>query len=301
MRRTLALGVVALAFGAVVTACGMASKAAEPPDAGVPQIDGGMMADDADFGPVAPRLVVVNAITEVNGAFDGVVICLGKSGAPRPQTIMPLTNFAGIPVGGGADFGSSNGSITLNVFDAATVPGGESCGSLVNTQPHASLPVDVLGGGVTVLALVTDLSQPKHVKVRQIRYPSDSSPQPGFVKAHFANLSAATGSVKLSVAGVPKADLATDNEVSSGFSFEYGPQVELVATTLTGTVAQSLESVQYATDPTSTPEAFFGVRASFVFALVGDPKLGFDAGTPAKDLTGRELHLIAVPYGDGLN
>ncbi len=301
MTRTLAG--FAIASTVAVCACGMASSAAGPPvpgpDAAILDPDGSVPVD-LDGGTSPPRLVVVNGITEAKGAFDGVVICIGK-GTAQPRTIMPLTNYAGIPVGGGADFGGKLiGKITLDVFDAASAANQSDCGSLTNGQAHASIPVDVKTVGTTVVTLVTDAAKPMKLGSRVIQYNGDSPSKPGYVTAHFANLSAVSGGVKLSIEGQPMADLLSNTEVSARFEVKYGPQVELLVESSTGNVTQRLESVQYASDPTSTPDAYFGVRASFLFALVGDPQVGFDASAPAKDLTGRELHLVAVRYGDGL-
>lgn len=300
-RAAFAAGVAGAAL--MVWACSMGAAPDDKtfgPDA-TPGADGAVVPVDRETGAPMPRLIVVNGITEAKGELDGVLVCFGNKGSPAPKTIMPLTNTAGIPVGGGADLGAGHiGSFTLEVFDAATVGASNDCGSLVNTESHASIMVDAPPTGTTVIALVTDTTKPKHLGSRKVHYDTEAPSTLDVVQAHFANLSAVAGNVTLSVAGKPTADLAADTEVSAPFGIAYDPMALLVATHSGGSVSQSLESVQYASDPTSTPKAFYGVRASFLFALVGDPATAFDASAPAKDLSGRELHLVAVPYGDGV-
>ncbi|CAN5701332.1 hypothetical protein BH09MYX1_BH09MYX1_39010 [soil metagenome] len=301
MKKTalVAVTISALAFASLGAdgGCGSDAGSVSAADSGARDGSTTPNTDGAPFS--APRLVVVNALTEAGGRFAGVVVCAGKSG-PFPQTTMPLTNHVGIPVGGGSDLGVGfAGTITLKIFDADQVAGeAKNCSSLEFNHPNdlTSISVTMTDAPVHVVALVTDLSQAQHVAAKQISLGEPSTFRPGFVQARFANVSnvaapitLATGTASVAVSG----SLASQN-----FEITLDSATKL---TISGGAAftQTLQSVQYATDPTSTTGTYFGERRSFFFALVGDPAIAFDPKASAQSLTGRELHLIAVPYGPG--
>lgn len=305
MRERALVAVAVTALGAIgALACGASADGASPygADAAVSDRDASGPREGATQTP--PRVVVVNGLTEAKGAFEsGVVLCIG-GGERKPATPMPLTNIPGIPAGGGADLGelaSLGSSITIDVFDAKKVKNvlGD-CGLLRGTFPgeFASLSIPLGAGPTHVIALVTDPVKTLHVGARTFEIDDDRAYVPQAVHANLVNASLDQGFVSLDVSG--KTVASADAGVATPFEVALDPNTVLVLSHPQGEITQSLQSVQVASDPTATPDAYFGVRRSFVFALVGDPALAFDANAPAQEQTGRELHLVAIPFGDGV-
>ena len=64
----------------------------------------------------------------------------------------------------------------------------------------------------------------------------------------------------------------------------------------TGLFEQTLGSVQFLADPTTTPAVYFDKRLNYAFVLLGDATK--PVATDARDpqFNGKGLHVVAIPY-----
>jgi hypothetical protein len=258
-----------------------------------------------ETGTVAQRrIVVVNALTEVGGTFDALRFCLDKNGEPLPSSIVPLTNFAGIARGGGVDLGEPIGfaaNLELELFDARQVAGAAQpkCLDLLEgTLTHAPITTAVPTSDANLVAFVTDANAPNRVGVRTFALGEESSFVPGRIAGVFVDLATGAATTSVDLAGASSVS-STPTAVSNAFSIPADPKAVLTVAHAKGTLSMSLQSIQYVSDPTSTPQAFFAPRRMFLFALVGDATEKLDPSTPAQNQTGREFRIVAIPYGSG--
>ncbi len=301
------IGIAVAAFAGMLGAAAVAAGCGASSIGGPADLDGATInspdASGRETGAPSPRLLVVNALTEAQGAYDAVRVCFPGSGQPQPSSLVPLSNVAGIGRGGGADLGNALGgaqSLSLDVFDAKTVTSFVGNCTLLRDSfqgQYTSLQTALPTAGVSLVALVTDLAKPQHVGLRAFDLGFDDAFAPDRISAVAVNLSTTSGSITVTPgAGSPVS--ASDTKASGGFSMAFDPDAVVKIEYGGGSVQQTLKSIQYASEPTSTPSEFFGRRKVYLFALVGDPAVPYDASKPAQELTGRELRIVAIPYGD---
>jgi hypothetical protein len=245
---------------------------------------------------------------------------------PQPYDApMPLTNYPGIRQGSGIDLGSLPANLQLDIYttaglenDAAWAPTtSRDCGSInCNTTgpqcvPHVSIPV-ALNIGVNVIALVDDPNPDGGVGVKLVQASFIDNPFGGgpntlwgsvvdFSGWHAGStLSAFYGAPAVQGDGptIPFLSPAQIKDDITGQFEDHGIRFE--APVQQDFFGQSLDSIAYVANPAITPPEFYGVRESFVLALVGDPN---DA-TSVNKVGGRDpqfdrkgLHIAAIPYG----
>lgn len=288
-----------------------------------------------EAGSATLRVVVVNALThtvavgdagktvrDVRLCFSGVPLALPSTGT------MPLTNYPGIARGRGLDLGAIPGSglIEIDVLDALDVQGSTAdgaCARLTDPQestaarvasvkvsvalmPGANLLVlrDGPSGGITIeRASLIGAVQGSEL---------DAGPWP--IQGQYGVFSSwLAADASANVEAVDDAGVHTlAPSLGPG---ALGPPTNITVASPDGyevsslrfasagdggptDVAQTLGSIQYVSDPTTSPAAFFERRASFVFVLVGDPadRTALADGGRKAGLDGAELHVLAVPY-----
>lgn len=250
---------------------------------------------------------------------------------------MPFTSYPGVHRGGGVDLGSiTKFAVKIEVYSASALAADATWSSNRAAykcqtmgcdqappacQRHVSLPA-TLQGGVNVIALLDDTSAPG-VKLAQkwfedVTYAGTENSLWGTVMdfsgwhsnlpiaAFYGNYVDGSGvddvienPVDPLVTGVPREivhDITSYDALGIRFDAFSGGQPS-------DRFGQSLDSIGYVSDATLTPPAFYGVRANFVFALVGDPNDPTSVQTnggrdPSFDGTG--LHIVAVPYATPL-
>lgn len=262
MRRLVAL------LSAAACACGSADSAS----------------DSGATPPQAPRLVLVDALTG-SSYQKGIVACIDAK--RYPATPMPLSNVVGLAPGTGVDLGPiAVGSHELLLFDALVAKGRSDCDELKHEITSApTLPFTVSGNMVNVVAVVGSDTPALQVSTTS----ASSALSPLRIEGRFQSFAA--------IAGTPTVTLGGTALEPRAFSVDYSPSATLSVKLGGAAASQTLQSVQYASDPTTDPETFFGQRKTFLFALVGDPAVKYDPAITADKTTGRELHLIAIPFG----
>lgn len=282
------------------------------------------------------HVVLVNGLTSRSDSgindYQDVRVCFGALGAAAlPKTgTMPLSNYPGVARGRGVDLGAIDQVPTqgseLHVFDANVVHGkaDDACPALLapsggGSAAHQTLKFDQpLLGGKHYLLVLTEAngSMSLHVAALEDQYTGSSDGgTPAPVLAQFGLFSSWTKgpfSVQLQDNGAPIKVLATgvsQNVVVSAaeaISIPSTPSYDSRSLAFSPDVAgpspaelvQSLASIQYVSDPTTNPLAFFDRRQRFVFVAVGDPNdlsvLVNGGRNPAFEGSG--LHIVAVPY-----
>lgn len=276
---------------------------------------------DANLTPkaAAPSLVLVNGlVTGGKKGFKDVRVCLDSSGFALPDDRpMPLSNVPGVARGTGMDLGKANVGM-VHVFQAADVDDaawhqsrGPDCGKLLGSgaagRSHVSLPITILGTTLAVLVDdPTDLAN--GIGLRTAVLPSVYDGTPDRLEAVIADFSTLRGTRSVT------ARLGTHDVGPLGASAalpvtpyawpvagEYETQTVAVdvmeSSSSVETYAQTLGSVQYASDPTQAPGPFFDRRTTFLFVLVGAPDdRHVINGIRDPKFDGAGLHFAAVPY-----
>ena len=294
--------------------------AAGPPDTNGPDAASGGETD-ARLTPkfAAPSLVLVNGlVTGGTKAFKDVRVCLDSSGFALPDDrAMPLSNMPGVARGTGTDLGKTHASM-VHVFQAADVDDAAwyqdrtaDCGKLLGAgagaKPHLSLPITI--GGTTLAVLVDDPTDLVNgIALRTAILPSDYDGTPDRLQAVVADFSTLRGTrpvtARLGTYEVgPLGEAAAIPVTPYAWSVAGAYETQTVAvdvmesTTSVETYAQTLGSIQYASDPTQAPGPFFDRRTTFLFVLIGAPADRHVINAirdPKFDGTG--LHFAAVPY-----
>ncbi len=287
-------------------ACSVASDASTTPgpnnrdDAAIGGSDAGSVpvtADGSDYGPdvLAPSVVLVNGL--LGDALGDIRVCpaSGSAVAVPNDVPMPLANYPGIARGHGLDLGAFDVTGGIDVFAASVLQSDltKTCAALRDDKPfvHVALPVwpganayvllDDAKGNITAtrIALREGVAPGESTVVGQFAFAVDGVSGPltltsGAVKAQSDTALASPGFI------LPYAADATLS-VSDGSAFSY---------------QQSLASVQHVTDPTTIPQTFYGVRTQFLFVLLGDPKVPYVGWKSPEQITGKELHVTAIPF-----
>jgi len=256
------------------------------------------------------------------------------------STTMPLTNYPGIHRGGGVDLGSIKSfDVEVDVFSASDLAGDATWSSSrgnftcqlieqdqnsLPARPHARFSV-TLKGGVNVLALV-DAADDAGATV--------GLEQRSFDDVTFAGAEGSLWGTVVDFSGWHAASQVgayfgnpvdgsgpTNDAIVDPIDSKKTPSPHEIAKTIDGyetlgvrfdalsggqpadRFGQSLDSIAFVSDAVVTPPEFYGVRANFVFALVGDPNdptsvKNSGGRDPAFD--GRGLHVVAVPYATPL-
>lgn len=288
-----------------------------------------------EAGAIPVRVVVVNALTravavgdagdkarDVRLCFSGVPLALPSTGT------MPLTNYPGIARGRGLDLGqiSASGPVEIDVLDADAVhtsTANGACSRLTDPQEApaarvASAKVSVaLMPGVNLLVLRDGPNDGIVIEQAQLigsveGSDPDAGPQP--IQGQYGVFSSwLAADASASVEAVD--DAGVHPLAASLGPGQLGPPIVITVASPDGYevsslrfasggdagpagVSQTLGSIQYVSDPTTSPAAFFERRASFVFVLVGDPadRTALADGGRKPSLDGAELHVLAVPY-----
>ncbi|CAN5701634.1 hypothetical protein BH09MYX1_BH09MYX1_39020 [soil metagenome] len=295
--RFVVLPLLALAFAAGHIACGAGPEIDAATDAGPNQPDSGtFLSDGATPASLQKSIVFVNAVTA--GPLVDVRLCASNAkGVAVPNDHpMALTNFPGIARGRGIDLGAFDASGGIDVFAADAIRDqiSTTCGSL--RQPGTKYPSTHLGApvinGPTALVLVTDgtgalalrsiaLSKGAEPTVGQIAVQFASASLPSAVTMTFEGGEAHSGTESASVGFLVPKSFEAELSLNDGAKFTY---------------TQSLRSIQHVSDPTTDPATFFDSRTQFLFVLVGDPLDPYGAYESADQLTGKELHVAAIPF-----
>jgi hypothetical protein len=336
-------GSIALVFAA--SACS-SDIIMTPQDAGTG--DGKQAQNDAGFdggpGDFASSLVFVNGLvngsaTDQNGApivLDDVRVCVvtgTKSYALPDSAPMPLTNYAGVQRGRGADLGKvSPGNVVLQIYraselaaDAAWVADRSSftcqtigCVGLgLPCIRHVTVSASLVPG-VNVVALVDALVDAQSSVSLEATSFTDTGfgGSPGELWGTFVDFSGWQSGFEIGAYYGNYVDGAGTNTTLVDPLVKPPITPKLVATLTTyddlgvrfdawsgghafARFGQSLDSIAFVSNATVTPPAFYDVRKNFVFALVGDPNdptsVQLDGGrNPQFD--GRGLHVVAIPY-----
>ena len=322
--RCLLLLAVAVEAILVPTGC----SALGPADSGPPMDAGGadaVLTSDAKLSP--PHLVIVNALDQALGALsdDDVRVCLGTSSSDRPLPEdpthpVPLSNYPGIPLGGGVDLGQYDAPATIYVISAKlqkdNYPGGPAqvaCSDILSSgasgKPYLTVSVptgagpdqlvvllDGAGDGGAVAAAATlddatygpdDAGAAVHAQLGAF---GPWARQPIVVDQLDSNdaavaLAAFDGG-SLTMPPAHPLPVAPFDGLSLRFSSPGAVPVELV---------QTFQDIQSVSDPTTSASVFYGQRANFVFLALGAPAAA-DAAAPPPAFGGRGLHIVAIPY-----
>ena len=276
------------------------------------------------------------AVSDAGKPVRDARLCLQKQGLALPsEGTMPLASYPGVARGRGVDLGQVlsaplAGKVRIDVFDAdavrlSTSSSSSDCTKLTDPQagfayvPSATLSVTLVSG-VNLLVLRDDPAGGVAIEQAVLAGTSaasvpDAGPSPirgqfGVFTSWLAADASVTvalerdggGATLVSAVGVGKVGPTAPATISlasvDGYetaSLRFTPS----AVAKPGDVAQTLGSIQYVSDPTTSPAAFFDRRQSVVFVLVGDPAdttaLTVDGGRKAV-FDGAELHILAVPY-----
>ncbi len=274
-------------------ACGAAADGTTIPTTGTP--DAGM---DARLVPAAfqSTVVLVNALT--SDAIGDVRICPKDSKALAVPSNRPiaLTNYPGLARGRGVDLGIFDLSGGVDVFSASAIKDKSGdCGTMRNTSTFTHLAITP-ASGPSALVLVDDAKGV--ITAKQIALTVGATPTSDEVAGQFAFAGTGLTATQLTMTfQTAKAQTGT-SAASSGFLLpkSYGDKVHVSDDSATFTYDQTLASIQYVSDPTTDPVTFFDPRTQYLFILVGDPSEPYSAYKAPEQLTGRELHLAAVPF-----
>ena len=266
--------------------------------------------------PSRVSLVLVNGLVDAGKpALDAVRVCIAGKPHPLPDAVpMPMTNFPGIPRGTGVDLGAADTTVTLRVFRAidlrtdAAWSARTSCDSWAGLADNTMLTLTNLLPGPNLAVLVDDPKGTNGIGAKTAALPAQYSGQKDTLQMVAADYSTfATGGevVHVSVQGAA-VGFGTAGMLSSapyGFSTLGvtldGAKIRFDRGATDGAAAffeQTLGSVQFLADPTTTTATYFDQRTNYAFVLLGDASK--PVTTDAKDLQfdGKGLHVVAIPY-----
>jgi hypothetical protein len=271
--------------------------------------------------------------------FDDVRVCIFDSSnhpltkyAVPDDTPIPQTNYPGVSLGRGADLGSfAAGAVTIDVFSAGDLQSDAAWET--NRTAYECTAIACNGGacrlhgefntalvaGMNVIALGNDAAT-GHVNLSNAHF--DDIPYAGGPNELYGTVVDFSGWHVPNRVAVSYGDWTAAVDAGTGTSI-VDPLGTLVALSpkLIGSLAsydaiglqfvaygngkpvdafgESLDSIAYVSNPNVDPITFYGARANFVFALVGDPSnatsvLANGGRDPSFDRIG--LHVIAIPY-----
>lgn len=313
-----------VAATAFIAACGAASEAppnvktggGEPDASGPPGDDAGADGPD-NVTATAPSLVLVNGL--IGGGkygYDDIRVCLDGADYPLPDALpMPMTSYPGVARGTGVDLGASN-TMTLRVFRAFDLEGDSAslgsripCASWVAKTSISKTSIPVVLSGPTLVVLVDDPTGPDGIQARTGALPAaykGTKDSLQLVTAEFSTFARKGGSLRVTVDDRPAGAGLTGVLSSDAYAFTTAPgfvdgaKLRFVRTDLsnvdTASFTQTLGSVQFLSDPTTTPAPFFARRANFALVLLGDENLPVALDGRDLHFDGRGLHAVAVPY-----
>lgn len=255
------------------------------------------LVDGSDHGPDAlePSVVLVNGL--LGDAIGDVRVCpaSGSAVAVPNDVPMPLANYPGIARGHGRDLGAFDVSGGIDVFAASAIQGDltKTCAALRDDKPFVHVPIPIAGGANAWVLLDDGVGG---ITVKRIGLNEGAAPTEGAVVGQFAfAVAGMTGPLTLT-SGAVKAQSDTAL-ASTGFVLQGAGDTLLDVSDGSGfSYQQSLASVQHVTDPTTIPQSFYGVRTQFLFVLLGDPKNPYVGWKSAEQITGKELHVTAIPF-----
>lgn len=295
----LALASTALAFVSIVvaTTTGCSGSQAGADAAPTSDVEAGPGLADAAPPPKTPLVgssVIVNGL--LGDAIGDIRVCPAKGpGVALPNARpMPLANYPGIPRGHGLDLGNIDVSNGLDVFAASAIAGKieTTCSELRDGFPYVRVSPPA-SEGANAWVLVDDPQG--NVSVVQIALNLGAAPTEGRVAGQFAHVVDGV-SGPLTLTSGPTAAQTGTGQSSTGFLVT-GPEATLkVSDGGKFTYEQSLASIQHVADPTTTPSAFYGTRTQFLFLLLGDPKNPYLGWKSPEGITGKELHITAIPF-----
>ena len=315
-----------VSLAGALAACGAdGTSSSVGPGGGEAGVDAGTFSADAATERLipadqTPSLVLVNGM--IGGgklAYDDVRVCLDAAPYPLPDAVpMPMSNYPGVGRGTGADLGAVSASVTLRVFrardlrtDARWVANRVSCDSWAVTYPFTTLSVTPLGGP-TLVVLVDDPTGPDGIRARTGALPANYrgvKDSLELVPAEFSTFAKAGQTLHVTVAGGAAGSGATGVLAASTFAFATaGGDVDAVKLRferkdaqkiVTGSFEQTLGSVQFLSDPTTTPSAYFDRRTNFVLVLLGDETSPVPLDDKDLHFDGKGLHVVAIPYAAG--
>ena len=292
------------------------------PDAGGNDVS---LSTDAKVSPT--HLVVVNALDQSLGALsdDDVRVCLGTGPGDRPLPEdpthpVPLSNYPGIPLGGGVDLGQYLAPSTIYVISAKlqkdNYPGGPAqvaCNEILSpgasAKPYLAVSVPPGSGQARLVVLLDDTSDGGAAAAAATLDEATYDPDDAGAAVH-AQLGAFGPWARQSVT-VDSVD-PTDASASLA-AFDGGsvapPQSLLVdvspfdgralrfssAGAVPSELVQSFQDIQSVSDPTTSASVFYGQRANFVFLALGAPGAA-DAAAAPPSFESRALHIVAIPY-----
>lgn len=286
------------AAGFALPACGPEpSHPSDPPktneDAGAGNLpDAAALPADA----FQPSTILVNGL--VDDALTDVRICLPGDGVALPgERSLALANYPGLARGRGVDLGQV--AVTgLDVFAASALksyPTTTTCQLLRDQVPFTHVDAEGTATGPTALVLLDDTKG--SLSLKRITLQAGLPPTVDRVAGQFAFASAGVTSAKLTMTF--DAVKAQTDTASSSNGFLLPAQYEGTITVSDGasfSYQQSLRSVQHVSDPTTDPVTFYDVRTQYLFILLGDVKEPYVAWKSPEAITGKELHIAAVPF-----
>ena len=312
----LAVGEVIAAISAGCSAMTIGSDTG-PPEA-APPLDGPLTPDGA-----APSLVVVNGMDQALGVLNdtNIRVCLGNGpdDYPLPEDPthpVPLSNYPGIPTGGGVDLGARPLPPTIYAISAKlqndnypNSPNGSAriaCDKILGGgaigKPNIAIPVSNLDVHAVVV-LLDGTSDAAADAVAAVLDSQTYGPQGDGSSTVYAQIGAFGEWPQQPVTAeiVDPADASTmlaafDAQSVSGpasVAIDLGTfdNRSLRLTSGSSTFEQSFQSIQSISDPTTSPSVFYGVRANFLFLLLGAQG---DAAAPS--FGDPSLHIVAIPY-----
>ena len=320
---TFFFGVAASSALVVGIACNAASMGAQGPDFVSTDADADVANEDGDAGKgspalAAPSMVLVNGL--IGGGklpYDDVRVCFDGTPHPLPDAVaMPLSNYPGVARGTGVDLGTlpvSSG--TLRVFrardlrtDAAWVQGRMSCDSWQGSFTPTSIPLTLLMGP-TLVVLVDDPNGPDGIQVRVGALPAHYDGTKGslqLVPAEFSTFAKPGESLRVTLDANPVGSGPTGVLAQAPYAFATsGGPLDAVkvrfersngSQVVTSSFDQTLGSVQFLSDPTTTPSPFFDRRTNFALVLLGDEANAVTVDEKDLHFDGKGLHVVAIPY-----
>ena len=300
-------------------------------------MDAGPPADPGVRVVVVNGLTRSVAASDAGKTARDVRLCFGKQGVALPSAgTMPLANYPGIARGRGVDLGQvfaspPSAKVQVDVLDAndvrlSTADGKcaqltEPLGGPAAYVPSATASVSFVAG-VNLLVLRDGPSGriviEQAVLSGKLGAQLDAGPRP--IQGQFGVFSSWLGGDaavnvqldsdggKVALATVPGAGKVGPQGDVTSFTLEGADPYEVSAlrfSALGGAqpaeLTQTFGSIQYVSDPTTSPSAFFERRESFAFVVIGDPvdttALDVDGGRKT-GFDGSELHVLAVPYAN---
>lgn len=271
---------------------------------------------DANVGDATSTLVLVNGL--IGGGskgYDDVRVCIDGVANPLPDAVpMPMTNYPGVGRGTGIDLGMAPPSLTVHVFrattlqaDAAWADNRVACISWLAKNTHTSIPVTLLGGP-TLVVLVDDPLGPDGIQARTGALPASyegTRDSLQLVTAEFSTLAKKGESFRatLDQRSAGSGETGVLSAAPLAFSSTGGVQDALLrfervdaTNAVTASFAQTLGSVQFLSDPTTTTSTYFDRRTNFALVLLGDATKPVAQDEKNLQFDGKGLHAVAVPY-----